>query len=81
MRLATGGAEVVLRAIKRLEKHTTLTDAAELVFDAVGNFEPSYSDYVTEYLLSEVWLSGLEGSSYSRPSALTSIDALKDGPG
>ncbi|MBN2206763.1 MAG: hypothetical protein JW742_05115 [Candidatus Aminicenantes bacterium] len=32
-----------------------------LVFDAVGNFEPSYTEYFTVYLLSEVWLPGDDG--------------------
>jgi hypothetical protein len=32
-----------------------------LVFDEVGNFEPSYTEYFTVYLLAEVWLSGQEG--------------------
>lgn len=32
-----------------------------LVFDAVGNFEPSYTEYFTVYLLSEVWLPGGDG--------------------
>jgi hypothetical protein len=33
----------------------------QLVFDAVGNFEPSYTEYFTVYLLSEVWLPGGDG--------------------
>ena len=32
-----------------------------LVFDMVGNFEPSYTEYVTDYLLSEVWLERADG--------------------
>jgi hypothetical protein len=32
-----------------------------LVFDEVGNFEPSYTEYFTVYVLAEVWLSGQEG--------------------
>jgi isopenicillin-N epimerase len=32
-----------------------------LVFDVVGNFEPSYTEYVTDYVLSEVWLLGQDG--------------------
>jgi hypothetical protein len=27
----------------------------------VANFEPSYTEYVTEYLLAEVWLTGEDG--------------------
>ena len=32
-----------------------------LVFDEVGNFEPSYTEYFTVYVLSEVWLPGQDG--------------------
>jgi hypothetical protein len=32
-----------------------------LVFDEVGNFEPSYTEYFTVYVLAEVWLSEREG--------------------
>jgi hypothetical protein len=32
-----------------------------LVFDEVGNFEPSYTEYFTIYVLAEVWLSGQDG--------------------
>jgi len=27
----------------------------------VANFEPSYTEYITDYLLAEVWLSAKEG--------------------
>ena len=33
-----------------------------LVFDEVGAFEPSYTEYFTIYVLAEVWLSGTDGS-------------------
>ena len=33
----------------------------QLVFDMAGNFEPSYTEYVTDYLLAEVWLPGRDG--------------------
>jgi hypothetical protein len=61
LRPAAGGAELLIRAIKTLERPTPAKKEAELVFDMVGNFEPSYSEYVTDYLLSEVWLPGAEG--------------------
>jgi hypothetical protein len=32
-----------------------------LVFDEVGAFEPSYTEYFTIYTVGEVWLSGTEG--------------------
>ena len=33
----------------------------KLVFNMVGNFEPSYTEYVTEYHLSELWQPGEKG--------------------
>ena len=33
----------------------------QLVFDRVGNFEPSYTEYFTGYVLAEVWLPGEDG--------------------
>ncbi|MBE3125987.1 MAG: hypothetical protein IMZ57_10065 [Acidobacteria bacterium] len=33
----------------------------QLVFDEVGDFEPSYTEYFTVYILSEVWLGGEDG--------------------
>jgi hypothetical protein len=32
-----------------------------LVFDMVGNFEPSYTEYVTDYVLAELWMPGEQG--------------------
>ena len=32
-----------------------------IVFDEVGAFEPSYTEYFTIYTVGEVWLSGTEG--------------------
>jgi len=34
---------------------------ARIVFDEVGAFEPSYTEYFTIYTLGEVWLTGTEG--------------------
>jgi len=34
---------------------------AKLVFDEVGDFAPSYTEYITVYVLSEVWLPGEDG--------------------
>ena len=36
-------------------------DGPRLVFDEVGNFEPSYTEYFTVYELAQVWLSAKEG--------------------
>lgn len=36
-------------------------EGPRLVFDEVGDFVPSYTEYVTVYVLSEVWLSDKDG--------------------
>lgn len=51
-----GGEEVLIAFTQRLAQPQPLLVEPQLVFDAVGNFEPSYTEYVTEYVLSEVWL-------------------------
>jgi hypothetical protein len=61
LRSAPNGVELVIPAKERLKQRTPAIDMPELVFDMVGNFEPSYSEYVTDYLLSEVWLPGADG--------------------
>ena len=33
----------------------------QIVMDVVGNFAPSYTEYVTDYVLAEVWLPGSQG--------------------
>jgi hypothetical protein len=55
------GVEVSLNVLKKLPPPTPPLEQPQLVFDMVGNFEPSYTEYVTDYLLSEVWLGGAEG--------------------
>jgi hypothetical protein len=32
-----------------------------IIFDEMGAFEPSYTEYFTIYVVGEVWLSGQEG--------------------
>lgn len=36
-------------------------EVPRLVFSIVGNFAPSYSEYITEYVLTEAWLGGDSG--------------------
>ena len=60
LRSASGGAELMIPAAER-RKPTRPVQQPELVFDMVGNFEPSFSEYVTDYLLSEIWLPGADG--------------------
>ncbi len=61
LRQAPNGVEIVIAAKERRKQPERAVKQPELVFDKVGNFEPSFSEYVTDYLLSEVWLPGTDG--------------------
>ena len=53
--------EIILPVLQRLPQPTPPVTEPQIVLDAVGNFEPSYTEYVTDYLLSEVWFPGQDG--------------------
>jgi hypothetical protein len=55
------GEDIVIPFIKILDQPETPISDPQLIFDMVANFEPSYTEYVTEYVLAEVWFSGKEG--------------------
>ena len=61
LRPSPNGVATVIAAKERLKPAARAVTQPELVFDKVGNFEPSFSEYVTDYLLSEVWLPGADG--------------------
>ena len=61
LRKEPGGGEVLVPFIQRLPQPETPLAEPQLVFDVVGNFEPSYTEYMTDYLLAELWLPGEEG--------------------
>jgi hypothetical protein len=61
LRKEPGGEEVLIPFKERLPQPETPLAEPQLVFDVVGNFEPSYTEYVTDYLLAEVWFPGEEG--------------------
>jgi hypothetical protein len=61
LRKEPGGEEVLIPFKERLALPSPPLADPQLVFDVVGNFEPSYTEYVTDYLLAEVWLPGEEG--------------------
>jgi hypothetical protein len=61
LRKEPGGEEVLIPFLERLPQPETPLTEPQLVFDVVGNFEPSYTEYVTDYLLAEVWFPGEEG--------------------
>jgi hypothetical protein len=61
VRRDTGDVEVSIPFIKELEQPDSPVQEPRLIFDMVANFEPSYTEYVTDYLLAEVWLPGKGG--------------------
>ena len=61
LRQESTGREFQIPFINRLAPPTPPVETPQLVFDMVGNFEPSYTEYVTEYVLAEMWLVGADG--------------------
>ncbi len=61
LRKEPNGADAAVAALKPLPQPNPPFTEPQLVFDAVGNFEPSYTEYVTDYVLAEVWLAGQDG--------------------
>lgn len=61
LRPVSGGDEILIPFTERLTPPKPSLEEPRLVFDMVGNFEPSYTEYVTDYVLAELWLSGADG--------------------
>jgi hypothetical protein len=61
LRRIPDGAEVLVPFTQRLAQPVPPVVEPQLVFDMVGNFEPSYTEYVTDYVLAELWMPGEEG--------------------
>ncbi len=61
LRQEATGKEIPVPFTERLAQPTPPLEDPQLVFDAVGNFEPSYTEYFTVYVLAEVWLPGEDG--------------------
>lgn len=55
------GKETLLPFTDALEPAEPPVAEPRIVFDEVGNFEPSYTEYFTVYVVAEVWLSAKEG--------------------
>ena len=55
------GKEFPIPFTQRLRQPSPSLPGPQLVFDVVGNFEPSYTEYVTDYVLAEIWLTGEDG--------------------
>ena len=77
----SGGEEILIPFIKKLAPPDPPIEAPQLIFDMVANFEPSYTEYVTDYLLAEVWLSEKDGFlvlASERSEYTKSIKGLKE---
>lgn len=61
LRQAASGKETPVAVLERIAAPAPPPPAPQLVFDEVGDFAPSYTEYITVYVLSEVWLPGEDG--------------------
>lgn len=61
LKQASTGNEVLIPFTQRLDPPNPAIEEPRLIFDMVGNFEPSYTEYVTDYVLAEFWLPGQNG--------------------
>ncbi len=55
------GKQTPLAVMERIAQPVPPVAEPKLVFDEVGDFAPSYTEYITVYVLSEVWLPGEDG--------------------
>ncbi len=60
LRRVSTGKEVALTVLERIKPEAPGAEP-RLIFDEVGDFAPSYTEYITVYVLSEVWLPGEDG--------------------
>jgi len=62
IRQEPNGSEVTIAVLKTLPQPDSPIAEPQIIFNMVGNFEPSYTEYMTDYMLAEVWLPGQDGS-------------------
>lgn len=55
------GKDIPVPFTERIAQPKPPVAEPQLVFDEVGDFEPSYTEYFTVYILSEVWFVGEDG--------------------
>jgi len=60
LRHGSSGKESAVPVLERRPQPSPPPEEPELLFHVVGNFEPSYTEYVTEFILAEVRLPGSE---------------------
>lgn len=61
LKQASTGKEAPVAVLERIAPSVPPVAEPRLVFDEVGDFAPSYTEYITVYVLSEVWLPGEDG--------------------
>jgi len=61
IRQVSSGKETSVSVLERIPKPITPLSESRLVFDEVGDFAPSYTEYITVYVLSEIWFPGEDG--------------------
>jgi hypothetical protein len=61
LRQEATGKEFPIPFTERIAQPKPAAPEPRLVFDEVGDFAPSYTEYMTVYILSEVWLGGEDG--------------------
>lgn len=61
LRQVATGKELELQILEKLSPPEQPPAEPRLVFDEVGDFAPSYTEYFTVYVLSEIWLTGQGG--------------------
>jgi hypothetical protein len=61
LRRESTGTETVLPFTEKMTRPDPPDNEPRLVFHMVGDFKPSYSEYVTVYILAEAWLPGQDG--------------------
>ena len=61
LRQEATGKEIKVPFTERLTQPTPPLTEPQLVFDEVGDFAPSYTEYVTVYILSAVWFPHEDG--------------------
>lgn len=61
LRQESTGRDVSIPFVERLSRPDRPGEEPRLIFSMVGNFEPSYTEYVTDYVLTEVWLDAENG--------------------
>ena len=61
LRRDSTGKEIQVKVLEKIAQPAPPVTEAQLIFDEVGDFAPSYTEYFTVYVLAEVWLPGEGG--------------------